>query len=127
VCILQLQALRKAKKLRPLPPFGEYAINKNRSALKEITPVIIGKYAVHLKEWLKYFPEHQILVLNGDKLISGESNCQYSTSRWHEKSLRTNVLKLTYISKRQAHFTQTTTNYRDAATAIVSTLRAQLF
>ena len=28
-----------------------------------------GLYYKHHKKWLKYFPEDQILILNGDKLV----------------------------------------------------------
>nr|XP_002731543.1 PREDICTED: heparan sulfate glucosamine 3-O-sulfotransferase 5-like [Saccoglossus kowalevskii] len=45
--------------------FQDTVLKKNGDVNDESELIHIGKYAMHLKRWLKYFPMNQILVIDG--------------------------------------------------------------
>ncbi|XP_070581395.1 heparan sulfate glucosamine 3-O-sulfotransferase 1-like [Ptychodera flava] len=48
--------------------FEKTVLLKNGEVNSETEIIHIGKYAQHLKEWMKYFPMNQILVLDGNQI-----------------------------------------------------------
>ena len=47
---------------------GEIRVNNNRSQVSH-NYFTRGKYVIHYKRWLEYFPKEQILILNGENFI----------------------------------------------------------
>ena len=61
------QSLTKGKK----PPLEDQVLEDYNRGIVDTSwsPVFIGQYSVHLKNWLPYFPLKQFLFLNGENLV----------------------------------------------------------
>ena len=65
----QLDTKKVVKNVANRPSFERAVLLRNGSINHDYSPVQVGEYGKHFKNWLKYFPLNQILVVDGGNFI----------------------------------------------------------
>ena len=65
----QLNTKKAVKNIANRPSFERAVLLRNGSVNRDYMPVQVGEYGRHFKNWLKYFPLEQILVVDGGNFI----------------------------------------------------------
>ena len=65
----QLDTKKVVKNIANRPSFERAVLLRNGSINRGYVPVQVGEYGRHLKNWLRYFPLKQILIVDGGNFI----------------------------------------------------------
>ena len=66
----QLDSKKVVKKVAKRPSFEQSVLLSDGSVNRNYVPVQVGEYNKHFKNWLKFFPLEQILIVDGGKFIT---------------------------------------------------------
>ena len=66
----QLDTKKVVKNVANRPSFEQAVMLSNGSVNRDYVPVQVGEYGKHIKNWLKYFPLEQLLIVDGGRFIS---------------------------------------------------------
>lgn len=66
----QLDTKKVVKNIAKRPSFEQAVLLRNGSVNHDYVPVQVSEYDKHLRNWLKYFPLEQILILDGANFIA---------------------------------------------------------